>query len=138
MDDHAIAALTDYYGSLLKGSEGKSILDLCGSWISHLPMSLPEGTKVVGIGMNEEELKANKAYTEWKVYDLNQGENQEWKWLKEQSLDIVICTVSIDYLIHPLTVLKESHRLLKPGTNPHQFSLPPRHCRSYWVLLGHG
>jgi ubiquinone/menaquinone biosynthesis C-methylase UbiE len=79
-------------------------------------MPLPKGTQVTGIGMNEDELKANEAYTEWKVYDLNEGENQEWTWLKEDSLDLVICTVSIDYLIYPLAVLKESYRLLKPGT----------------------
>ena len=66
--------------------------------------------------MNEGELKANKTYTEWKVYDLNASENQGWTWLKEESLDLVICTVSIDYLIHPLAVLKQCYRLLKPGT----------------------
>jgi hypothetical protein len=90
-------------------------LDLCGSWISHLPLPLPPNTKLAGIGMNGEELCQNPAYIEWKVYDLNTSEKQEWNWLKPQSLDIVICTVSIDYLIYPLTVLKECHRLLKFG-----------------------
>lgn len=66
--------------------------------------------------MNEEELHKNPAYTEYKVYDLNASETQEWNWITPESIDIVICTVSIDYLIHPLTVLKECHRLLKPGS----------------------
>lgn len=66
--------------------------------------------------MNEGELRANEAYTEWKVYDLNADENQRWTWVEEDFLDLVICTVSIDYLIHPLAVLKQCHRVLKPGT----------------------
>jgi 2-polyprenyl-3-methyl-5-hydroxy-6-metoxy-1,4-benzoquinol methylase len=115
IDDHAIDALTQYYGTLIN-SEKRSILDLCGSWISHLPLPLPLGTDVMGIGMNEEELAKNEAYTEWKVYDLNDSEKQQWIWLNSESLDIVICTVSIDYLIYPLTVLKECFRLLKHGT----------------------
>lgn len=66
--------------------------------------------------MNEEELSANPAYAEWKVHDLNQSEKQEWTWLRPDSLDIVICTVSINYLIYPVEVLKECYRLLKTGT----------------------
>ena len=119
IDDHAIEALTRYYGSLLPGARdsGVTILDLCGSWISHLPMPLPKDTKVAGVGMNEGELKANTVYTEWKVFDLNANEKQEWSWLKEGIFDLVICTVSIDYLIHPLAVLKQCHRLLKRGNS---------------------
>ena len=93
-----------------------SILDLCGSWVSHLPTSLPANTKVVGIGLNKEELSKNPVYTEWKVHDLN-DENQEWTWLDSHSIDTVICTVSIDYLIYPLSVLKECYRVLKKGIN---------------------
>jgi ubiquinone/menaquinone biosynthesis C-methylase UbiE len=65
--------------------------------------------------MNEDELKANPAYTEWKVYDLNALEKQEWTWLKSDSMDAVICTVSIDYLIYPKVVLRECFRVLKSG-----------------------
>ena len=85
--------------------------------------------------MNEEELKANEAYTKWKVYDLNKDEDQEWTWLKEDSLDLVICTVSIDYLIYPLAVLKESYRLLKPGTLPPPTPSPRG---SSWVVARRG
>ena len=62
-------------------SEKLSILDLCGSWISHLPLPLPLVTKVMGIGMNEKELAKNEAYTEWRFHDLNDSENQKWTWL---------------------------------------------------------
>jgi len=30
-------------------------------------------------------------------------------------MDVVTCVVSIDYLIHPIEVLKEVRRVLKPG-----------------------
>jgi hypothetical protein len=119
IDDNAIETLTRYYGSLIPPNQAPSILDLCGSWISHLPMPLPPGTKVAGIGMNEEELRKNPVYTEWKVFDLNESESQQWTWLNSDTMDIVICTVSIDYLIYPLVVLKECHRLLKSGTRLH-------------------
>jgi ubiquinone/menaquinone biosynthesis C-methylase UbiE len=66
--------------------------------------------------MNGEELAANKAYSKWKVYDLNASVDQKWDIVEAGTLDLVICTVSIDYLIHPLEVLKECHRLMKSGT----------------------
>jgi ubiquinone/menaquinone biosynthesis C-methylase UbiE len=33
----------------------------------------------------------------------------------DETFDVVTCVVSIDYLIHPIEVLKEVHRVLKPG-----------------------
>jgi len=65
--------------------------------------------------MNEEELAKNEVYTEWKVADLNNSEKQQWSWLSSESMDTVVCTVSIDYLIYPIPVLKECFRLLKFG-----------------------
>jgi ubiquinone/menaquinone biosynthesis C-methylase UbiE len=95
------------------------ILDLCGSWISHLPNPLPPDIKVLGIGLNEEELERNPAYTEWKVYDLNRSEISEWSWIPSDSIDLVICTVSIDYLVYPIAVLNECRRVLKQGSSLH-------------------
>jgi ubiquinone/menaquinone biosynthesis C-methylase UbiE len=103
------------------------ILDLCGSWISHLPKPLPLGTKVFGIGLNEEELERNEGYDEWKVYDLNETEKQDWRWLPDESVDLVICTVSIDYLVYPVSVLQECRRVLKDRNSPVLFALPPLH-----------
>lgn len=99
----------------MQPGQSTSILDLCGSWISHLPLPLPQGASVYGIGMNADELAANKAYTLWKVYDLNASKEQTWDIVEAETLDLVLCSVSIDYLIHPLEVLKECQRLMKPG-----------------------
>jgi ubiquinone/menaquinone biosynthesis C-methylase UbiE len=71
----------------------------------------------MGLGLNEEELKANPAYTEWKVHDLNASKIQDWTWLETETMNAVICTVSIDYLIYPISVLKECYRVLRPGTS---------------------
>ena len=107
------------------------ILDLCGSWISHLPLPLPPGIKVFGMGLNEEELMANPAYNAgWKVFDLNANRKQDWTWFDTDggnidAFDVVICTVSIDYLIYPLEVLKECYRILKQGhISPHSAHIP--------------
>lgn len=115
IDNNAIVALTKYYGREIDSIATPSILDLCGSWISHLPLPLPPNSKVYGLGLNAEELAKNEAYTHWKVYDLNKSEKQEWDWIENGTLDLVICTVSIDYLIYPVSVLEECRQKLKDG-----------------------
>uniref|UniRef100_A0A2P2JXL8 Uncharacterized protein MANES_03G032700 n=1 Tax=Rhizophora mucronata TaxID=61149 RepID=A0A2P2JXL8_RHIMU len=60
IDDPAIAALTKYYSLVFPPSDipGVSILDMCSSWVSHFPKGYKQD-RVVGLGMNEEELKQN-------------------------------------------------------------------------------
>ncbi|KAK8291820.1 hypothetical protein V6Z11_D06G081900 [Gossypium hirsutum] len=62
IDDAAIAALTKYYSEVFPPSNtpGVSILDMCSSWVSHFPKGYKQ-ERVVGMGMNEEELKRNPA-----------------------------------------------------------------------------
>lgn len=74
-----------------------SILDLCTSWISHLPEEM-KFKKVIGIGMNEYEMRENKKLSESIKHDLNKNYNLEE--IEDDSLDTVLCTVSVDYLIH--------------------------------------
>ena len=72
------------------------ILDLCSSWISHLPEELELG-RVIGIGMNRNELEQNPRLTEFRVKDLNVEPNLSE--IESQTLDAVLITVSVDYLI---------------------------------------
>ncbi|XP_042501513.1 uncharacterized protein LOC122079261 isoform X5 [Macadamia integrifolia] len=60
IDDPAIAALTKYYSEVFPPSNtpGVSLLDLCSSWVSHFPAGYKQ-ERIVGMGMNEEELKQN-------------------------------------------------------------------------------
>jgi hypothetical protein len=60
IDDQAIEALTKYYSEVLPPSNtpGVAILDMCSSWVSHYPPGYKQ-EKIVGMGMNEDELKRN-------------------------------------------------------------------------------
>jgi SAM-dependent methyltransferase len=109
IDEAAIAAVTQLYREYFPANG--SILDLMSSWVSHLP---PEGSyrEVVGLGMNEEELRQNPRLTEWVVQDLNQTPALP---LADQRFDGAGCCVSIDYLTQPIEVLRDLARVMKPG-----------------------
>ncbi len=49
---------------------GGEILDLMSSWVSHLPPEVGY-RRVVGLGMNEEELRRNPRLDEYVVQNLN-------------------------------------------------------------------
>jgi len=87
------------------------ILDLMSSWDSHLPRALQPG-KVVGLGLNAEELDQNEALDERVVHDLNQDPSLPFE---DEQFDVVINTVSVEYLTKPLEVFAEVARVLKPG-----------------------
>ncbi|HCH09505.1 MAG TPA: methyltransferase type 11, partial [Dehalococcoidia bacterium] len=68
IDDHAIAAIRSFFQEHLP--QNATILDLMSSWRSHLPDGfLTE--KVVGLGMNDVEMRENPQLDEWVVHDLN-------------------------------------------------------------------
>ena len=109
IDDAAIGALTDYYKSAIK--EGSDVLDICSSWVSHLPEDVKLG-KTVGLGMNREELARNKQLTDYVVQNLNANPVFPFR---ENSFDVVTCVVSVDYLTRPLEVFSEISRVLRSG-----------------------
>jgi len=122
IDDRCIAALTDYYGSVLpKPSPDSTILDLASSWISHLPKSYsPESSRVIGVGMNKKELAANPALSSYQVRDLNENPSFDAiEGLTKESVDAVVCSVSIDYLSQPRKIMGEIARVLKTGGSAH-------------------
>jgi SAM-dependent methyltransferase len=108
IDAGAIAAVTALYGELLPPNA--VVLDLMSSWRSHLP-STYEPAKVIGLGMNAEELRENPQLTEFVIHNLNQTPRLPFA---EATFDAVICTVSIQYLIEPILVCREVYRVLKP------------------------
>jgi len=131
IDDNAIKSLQMFYQNefetLAAASSERTIdvLDLCSSWISHFPLEEDVESdnratffrygKVVGLGMNQEELDANLMLTERGVVR-NLNINPDLKDLfHDETFNAVTMTVSIDYLIKPLEVIKEIHRMLKPG-----------------------
>ncbi len=109
IDDRAIAAVTQLYREFFP--PGGEILDLMSSWISHLPPEV-EYRRVVGLGMNEEELKRNPRLDGYVVQNLNRTPELPFD---EVAFDGVGICVSIDYLTRPVEVLREVGRVLKVG-----------------------
>jgi len=109
IDDGAIAALTDFYRSVLP--RDGVLLDLMSSWVSHLPPDIAY-KEVVGHGMNAAELAANPRLSRWFIQNLNRETTLP---LDGGSLDAAMICVSIQYLQRPVEVLREVARLLRPG-----------------------
>ena len=109
IDDRAIEAVTQLYREFFP--QGGAILDLMSSWVSHLP---PESVyeRVVGLGMNEEELRRNPRLDEDVVQNLNTDPRLPFG---DGEFDGVGICVSIDYLTRPVEVLREVGRVLKFG-----------------------
>lgn len=112
IDTAAVQRLTNYVSSVAKGS----VLDLCSSWTSHIDPVAMKSVRVVGLGMNAQELKANPSLIEYTVQDLNQKPTLPYP---DASFDTVLCQLSIDYLTQPLEVCQEIGRVLKPGGTVH-------------------
>ena len=109
IDDRAIAAVTQLYREFFP--PGGEILDLMSSWISHLPEEV-RYARVAGLGMNEEELRNNPRLDERVVQNLNKNPRLPFG---DAEFDGVGICVSIDYLTHPIEVLREVGRVLKVG-----------------------
>ncbi len=109
LDVTAIEQLKRLYAELVP--ERSSILDLMASLNSHLPESL-HPQHVSGLGMNHQELEANQSLDESVLHDLNSSAELPYD---AESFDVVLCNVSVEYLVNPLEVFREVCRVLKPG-----------------------
>jgi SAM-dependent methyltransferase len=109
IDEGAIAAVTQLYRELFPS--GGEILDVMSSWVSHLPPEV-EYRRVIGLGMNEVELRRNERLDSYAVQNLNT--NPELPFGEAEFDGVGIC-VSIDYLTRPVEVLREVGRVLKSG-----------------------
>ncbi len=106
IDDGAIAAVGELYDELeLTGD----VLDICSSWVSHF-RTPPR--RLVAMGMNEVELRANEMASSRVVKDLNVDPTLPFD---DASFDAVTCCVSVDYLTRPLEVFAEVARVLRRG-----------------------
>ncbi len=88
-----------------------AILDLMAGWDSHIPRTI-EADEVVGLGLNENELSRNGALTEIVLHDINRDPALPFK---DNRFDLVLNTVSVDYMTKPFAVFREVARVLKPG-----------------------
>jgi SAM-dependent methyltransferase len=109
LDRTAIGEVASLYGRLIPS--GADVLDLMGSWTSHLPGGLDLNSLAV-LGMNREELERNPRPGERVVHDLNRDPRLPFA---ADRFDAVVCTVSVEYLTRPFEVFAETARVLKPG-----------------------
>jgi len=107
IDDTAIEMVRNTYGRFLRND--MDVLDLMSSWQSHLPERL-RFNRLAGLGLNERELKKNSHLSEHVVQDLNISPGLPFE---SDSFDVVVCTVSVEYLINPLAVFAEVARVLR-------------------------
>jgi len=109
IDDRAITTVTQLYREFFPS--GGEILDLMSSWVSHLPPEI-EYRRVIGLGMNEVELRRNKRLDSYVVQNLNTNPHLPFG---DAEFDGVGICVSIDYLTQPVEVVREVGRVLKFG-----------------------
>ncbi|GAY61290.1 methyltransferase 11 domain-containing protein [Citrus sinensis] len=109
VDGGFISTLTNLYRQMLR--PGSEVLDLMSSWVSHLPQEVSY-KRVVGHGLNAQELAKNPRLEYFIVKDLNQDQKLEFD---DCSFDAVVCAVSVQYLQQPEKVFAEVFRVLKPG-----------------------
>ena len=109
IDQATIDALTEFYRSFIP--PGARVLDLMSSWISHLPDEISYA-RVAGLGMNLEELEANKRLDDVRVQNLNELPALPYP---AGSFDRVMIVVSVQYLIRPVEVMRSVREVLYEG-----------------------
>lgn len=109
IDDGAIAAISRLFREIVPPES--VVLDLMSSWRSHWPEGHPRA-RMVGLGLNREEMEDNPDLDEVVVYDLNRNVELPFE---EGTFDAVLITVSAQYLVHPVETFQEVNRILKPA-----------------------
>ena len=110
LDSSALATVENLIGDLIVEEE-PLILDLMAGWDSHIPDRL-HPARVVGLGLNRNELLENSRISKIVLHDLNKEPRLPFP---DNEFDAVINTVSVDYMTRPIEVFKEVGRILKPG-----------------------
>jgi len=110
LDSCALSTVERIIGRLIV-EPNPVILDLMASWDSHIPATL-RASRVVGLGLNRNELIRNHRLNEYVVHDLNAVPSLPFP---DGSFDVVLNTVSIDYVVKPFDLFAEAVRVLKPG-----------------------
>lgn len=111
IDDAAIAAL----GAFLRPRipDNADVLDLMSAYLTHLPPDVrTRCRRVAGLGMNDAEMAANAQLTDHVVHSLNDDPTLPYS---DESFDVALCTVSVQYLLHPAEIFAEVRRVLQPG-----------------------
>lgn len=109
LDEAFRARLTALYRELIPPSS--VVLDLMSSWVSHLPADV-RYTRVIGHGLNEEELKRNPRLDQFWVQNLNTDQRLP---LADASVDVSLMVAGWQYLQQPEAIAAELLRISRPG-----------------------
>ncbi len=117
LDSTALRLISEQYDNIIP--ENSSVLDLMGSWDSHLNNNMNISSLTV-LGLSDAEMKKNERASKVVLHDLNTTPQLPFK---DGAFNAIICTASIEYLTNPLMVLKEAARVLtKEGVIAVSFS----------------
>ncbi len=106
LDSNFRKSLTQIYQDEIETNS--VILDLMSSWDSYLP-SGNKYKKIIGHGLNKQELKRNKAFESYWIQNFNL--NQEIP-LEDKSIDYCLMVAAWQYLQYPEFLVKEISRVL--------------------------
>ncbi len=109
IDEQAIAAVGELFREVIPPNS--VILDLMSSWRSHWPVGHPKA-QMSGLGLNAVEMRENPDLDDYVVHDLNKDPHLPYD---DNSFDAVIVTVSVQYIVKPIEVFRDVHRILKPN-----------------------
>ena len=110
LDSLALETVEKLIGELIV-EENPVLLDLMAGWDSHIPEKL-KPSRVVGLGLNRNELSENTSLSEIVIHDLNKDPILPFP---KNTFDAVLNTVSVDYMTKPVQVFREVGRILRPG-----------------------
>ena len=110
---HLDANFRNYLSFVYKNEikENSTVLDLMSSWDSYLPQEKTY-KKVIGHGLNKEELERNKNLNSFWIQNFNV--NQEIP-LESGTVDICLMVAAWQYLQYPEKLTKEIVRILNKG-----------------------
>ena len=106
LDSNFRKNLTEIYKEEIKNNS--SVLDLMSSWDSYLPKNIFY-KKVIGHGLNKDELERNKAFNDYWIQNFNINQDIP---LEDESIDYCLMVAAWQYLQYPEKLAKEIARIL--------------------------
>jgi SAM-dependent methyltransferase len=109
IDDGAIDTVGRLFRDFIPA--GATVLDLMSSWRSHWP-SGHSRQRLVGLGLNAEEMADNPDLDEYVVHNVNEDPVLPFA---DGAFDAVVITVSVQYLTRPIETFRQVNRILRAG-----------------------
>ena len=110
---HLDSNFRNYLSSVYKNEikDHSTVLDLMSSWDSYLPQE-KKYKKVIGHGLNKEELERNKTFNSFWIQNFNLSQEIP---LESKSVDYCLIVAAWQYLQYPEKLTKEIVRILCDG-----------------------